>query len=305
MIRIARVLLLSGWGGLLLGAGPAPKVRPKLPQAPIPARAQSPLLAPVRVELAPAPGPGAHGGETKCEACHSASSWTDVRFNHDKTGFILRDAHRRADCKACHPVDFKTKVSRSCAGCHRDPHAGELGARCEGCHDEASWRSRFTADSHRTGNFPLVGRHAILPCEECHAAAPSSSFSRPTTPCVGCHQRDYERTASTSLDHRQAGFSTECRECHGAWSFTPGRFLAHEACFQLSGGPHRGIGCPQCHTRLTGFQVAGTCNTRSAACSGCHTHQCATSDREHDQVPGYQCQDRKCYECHRFTGEKR
>ncbi|MHB8876573.1 MAG: cytochrome C [Myxococcaceae bacterium] len=284
MRRLSFTLWLAMAAALLLGAAPKPK-RPH------------PELVPTRPPGVSAAVPHAPG--TKCEACHSTSSWNEVRFAHEKTGFALKEKHRATGCKACHPVDFKTKVPRSCAGCHRDAHGGGLGARCESCHDEASWRTLYTADTHRKGDFPLVGRHATLPCEECHGEARDRAYSRSSVPCVNCHQRDYQRTGGSAIDHRGAGFSTECRQCHGAWSFARASFPAHDACFQLSTGPHAAIGCLKCHTTLSNFASQGACDTRTAACSGCHEHLCARSDAKHTGVPGYRCQDRKCYECHR------
>lgn len=294
-----RALVLALLCALPALAGPKTK-RPHVADPPVPE-----ALDLSRFELKPARAAAAPHADTRCEACHSTASWTDVRFAHEKTGFPLKDAHRAVDCKACHPVDFKLKVARECSGCHRDGHGGDLGARCEGCHDEATWRSRFGADAHRRSAFPLVGRHAFLPCEECHGEARDRAFSRPTVPCLSCHQRDYDRTRTTALDHARLGFSTDCRQCHGAWTFSRVRFPQHDACFQISGGPHAGVACLGCHSALSTFTAPGTCDTRTAACSSCHEHLCAKSDAQHTKVPGYQCRDRKCFECHRFTPEGR
>ncbi len=251
-----------------------------------------------------APAARAHAGEeTACGACHTTEGWTVVKFDHARTGFPLRGQHVRAGCKACHPVDFERALPTSCRGCHRDAHAGELGARCEACHDEGSWRSRYSADAHRRAAFPLVGAHAQLPCEECHAAAADRRFSRSVAECFACHQRDYQRTALGALDHERLGFPTDCRQCHGMWVFRPGRFPGHDLCFQLGGGPHAGVACLTCHTGVPPVTALGACATNTAACSGCHVHRCAEMDQKHAEegVPGYQCKDRKCWECHRFS----
>ncbi len=276
----------------LLGAAPPP---------PAPQPREKPLdMSLIPSRLVPKTAAPGHP-QTKCELCHSPSGWHEAHFPHDRTGFPLQGAHGSVGCKACHTQGFESPPPRQCSGCHRDAHAGEFGQRCEGCHESTSWAARFDADAHRRTNFPLVGRHAMLPCQECHVDQRGPVFSRKTVECIGCHQRDYERTRLVSLDHAALGFSTDCRQCHGPWRFQGARFPGHDACFQLSRGDHVGLTCQSCHTSLTGLSATGACATRTASCSGCHEHSCSHMDSEHQKVPGYQCKDLKCYECHRFS----
>ncbi len=294
-------LLISG---LVLLAAPAAK-------APRPSR-DAGVDSPLTAILKPAPRSHAAPTDTRCSACHVTSAWTDVRFNHDRTGFPLTGVHSSTPCKACHADDFEKKVPSSCAGCHRDVHAGDLGARCDGCHDTANWASRFNADAHRRSAFPLVGGHATLPCLECHAAGTDRRFARAAVECAGCHQRDVDRTRGTAVDHAALQFTSNCRTCHNAFRFTPALFPGHDRCYVISSGSHAQMACLSCHTTLTGLATtAGACATRTAACTGCHEHKCAgpggalETDRKHQPpetavpVPGYQCQDRKCYQCHK------
>jgi hypothetical protein len=267
-----------------------------------PQPAPAPQDKPLDLSLVPSRTASASSSGTRCELCHTPDGWQDAHFPHDRTGFPLEGAHRSASCKACHTThDFQAPLPRQCAGCHRDTHAGEFGQRCEGCHETTRWESRFNADAHRRTNFPLTGRHALLPCQECHVDQRGPAFERSTVPCIGCHQRDYERTALTSLDHTALGFSTDCRQCHEPSRFIGGRYPGHDACFQISRGEHAGLACRRCHTSLTGVATPGACSTHTAACSGCHEHTCSEMDEEHGDVPGYQCKDQKCYECHRFS----
>lgn len=268
--------------------------------APSPAPSAKVVLSPL---LPPSKVSAKSGEETPCAACHVSSTWSDVKFDHDKTGFALKGRHAATSCKSCHPVDFKRAVPKGCAGCHQDVHTGELGAQCAACHDETRWASRFDADAHRRTGFPLVGGHANIPCEECHASSQGLRFTRDTVDCVGCHQADYARTSMTGVNHSRLGFATDCRACHQAWAFKPARYPGHDLCFSLSQGPHAGITCAGCHTSLAPVFSVGACNTSTASCTGCHEHTCAKSDPIHQraQVPGYQCKDRKCYACHQFT----
>jgi hypothetical protein len=238
--------------------------------------------------------------ETRCAECHTTSSWNDVRFAHERTGFPLNGAHRQVMCTRCHPSGFAKAVPDRCAGCHRDVHAQEFGMHCEGCHDEVSWRTNFTADAHRRTNFPLTGRHALIPCVECHPNVRDRSFARGAVECGACHLANYQSTAMTSLDHAAAGFPMSCQQCHLPWRWAPASFPQHDQCFTISHGPHSGIRCLSCHTSITGLQLTGRCATGTAACTMCHEHQCTRTDAIHQSVPGYQCKDRKCFECHRF-----
>jgi hypothetical protein len=263
---------------LALAAAPAPAIR--------------------RPDLRAAPSHAAVPEDTRCAACHTEESWTAVRFAHERTGFPLEGRHLSVGCKACHPAGFTAPVKGSCAACHRDPHAGELGVRCAGCHDADSWRARFDADAHRRTNFPLSGRHAFIPCEECHGDRRDKGFSRTTVECVACHGADYARTGAGSVDHAAIGFGTRCRECHSAWRFSDAVFPAHDRCFLLSAGPHARVRCLDCHTQLLTATVSA-CNTGTAACTRCHA--CSDMSARHAGVLGFQCSDRKCYECHRFA----
>lgn len=247
-------------------------------------------------------GVSAHAAmDTRCDACHSASAWRPVTFDHSRTGFPLEGRHLLASCRGCHgsSVTFREPVATNCAACHRDVHTGEFGNRCASCHDARAWTSRFGPDAHRRTNFPLTGRHAAIPCEECHLDQRDRSFTRATVDCYSCHQLDYARTAGTALDHTRAGFGTDCKSCHFSTRFKDARFPAHEACFQIASGSHARIACFDCHTSLASTVATGTCATNTADCMRCHL--CARVTPQHTAVSGFQCKDRKCYECHTFT----
>jgi hypothetical protein len=289
-VAIAAALLAQAAAGAAAGGGDEDdfvvipqRGRFKLPATkPTPARARAAADADV----------------TLCEACHAVEGWGRVRFNHDPTGFPLRGAHIAVACGGCHAKGFEVPVADSCSGCHRDRHAGEFGVHCEGCHDDRSWRPLFEADAHRRTNFPLVGKHALIPCQECHGNQRDRRFAGAAVACASCHQADFLRTGATSIDHTVAGFSRECQTCHNTWRFSPARLPSHDACFRISSGAHHDIRCLGCHSSLGAATFTGACNTGTFTCSGCHAHACAKSDRQHTQVMGYVCGDPKCYQCH-------
>lgn len=250
--------------------------------------------------------PSSHAGAgSHCASCHSAASWSEVRFNHDPTGFPLRGRHARAICKACHVGPFTQTLPRQCVGCHEDAHGGDVGARCEGCHDETSWHSSFGIEGHRRSGFPLLGAHAAVPCLECHPDAREKRFARPAVQCASCHQAERQ---SARLDHTRLGLTGPCQDCHGPTRFSPAAFPGHDACFFISGTSHAALRCNDCHQpEVPNTVTPGTCSTGNATCTGCHTHRCAgpgsslPTDREHQGVLGYQCADRLCFQCHQGT----
>ena len=244
-------------------------------------------------------------GDTRCNACHSTSGWKPVTFDHSKTGFPLEGQHLNASCADCHrsSANFSAPVPTSCAACHKDVHTGEFGSRCVSCHDPRDWSSRFDAAAHQRTNFPLTGRHAAIPCEECHLEQRDRRFTRATLDCFACHQADYQRTRLTSIDHTRAGFGTDCKSCHFPTRFTNASFPAHSACFQIDAGPHAGIACLRCHTSLSTAVVTGACAGSDFSCIQCHA--CSAVQGNHTGVDGFQCKDRKCYECHSFTSARR
>jgi hypothetical protein len=263
--------------------------------------------------LAPAPAgaPPAAGHqqkpETRCDACHTAEGWDRVAFDHARTGFALEGQHRTAACGGCHAAsDFKRAVPRACVACHRDAHAGRMGTRCADCHDAVSWKeSTLGPEAHRRTDFPLDGRHAVLPCEECHGDRRDRSFSRSTRRCADCHQADLARAATVAFDHVAAfGNADECRRCHGTWRFSPGYLPGHDACFPIRSGTHSGIRCLRCHTRIdTAMFVGGACGAASGTlnCYGCHG--CPDG---HAGVGGFSCPSpnfsQDCYQCHFVVG---
>jgi hypothetical protein len=239
-----------------------------------------------------------HAGETKCAGCHSTGGWGDVKFIHERTGFPLTGKHAGVACKQCHPAGFDAPVGRSCSACHRDVHGGFSGMHCASCHDTNGWKSLFTADAHRRTNFPLQGKHALIPCESCHGDRRDRAFARPTVDCRTCHAADLARASASGVPHD--GFPPNCLDCHSFWRWSPASFSGHDVCFPISGGNHAGIGCVTCHVRLPVPLVISGCNsTPYPICAHCH-HTCTSVAGNHGDVSNFssRCSDQGCYQCH-------
>ncbi len=200
----------------------------------------------------------------ECSTCHVADSWHEIRddftFDHEKeTGHPLRGAHAETNCLLCHndlgPV--QAYVARGCGGCHVDPHRGNLGNACTECHGEEHWRPGGLIADHARTRFPLVGAHAITPCETCHERATLGEYRGTQPECEFCHQRD---AARASPPHVINGWHYDCQRCHTPLAWTA-RGFDHSA-FPLVDG-HAGLDCTQCH-------ASGQFTPLDPNCFACH-----------------------------------
>jgi hypothetical protein len=215
----------------------------------------------------------------KCGDCHTERDWknTSGRFDHDKTGFRLRNAHAapKVECKACHK-DLKSlrRTAKDCDSCHRkdDRHDGQQGRQCEQCHDDKSWK--VPGFNHARTRFPLVGRHALVVCKDCHA---TPRFKDAPRECYGCHKKD---------DKHKLAFGMRCDSCHNerAWSLWE---FDHDRRTRYPLDPtHRKLACASCHTQPA---PAG----KDAAPVGNQCVACHRKDDVHDGGFGPACQ--KCH----------
>lgn len=169
---------------------------------------------------------------------------------------------------------------------------------CRSCHDESTWQPLFLVDAHRRTMFPLSGRHATLPCEQCHLEKRDRTFTRVALGCRDCHAGDAARASASTLNH--AGLAPTCQSCHAPTAFSPARLPQHEPCFPLPGTVHAAIACATCHEprALVGAAVTGTCRSL-VRCAECHTHAKKITDAQHKNVVGYAHASDKCAACHR------
>ena len=203
----------------------------------------------------------AHNGTrgTNCSSCHTTSSWREVKFDHDTTGFSLIGAHAQASCTSCHGANNAIKnPPTTCYGCHEkdDSHQGANGTQCADCHVPQGW-SRIQFDHDRLTDFPLRGAHRQASCESCHTQPPK--VAAPPTTCFGCHEED---------DSHKGGNGTDCARCHTETDWEAVEFD---------------------HATMTGFPLLG--KHAQARCEDCHVEasdqvklvpQCASCHYEDD-----------------------
>ncbi|RMG30395.1 MAG: cytochrome C [Gammaproteobacteria bacterium] len=183
----------------------------------------------------------AHAGQygTRCGKCHDARSWKKARFDHGKTDFPLRGAHRRVTCEACHtPQRKRLKIDTACVSCHRkeDIHLGAYGKRCARCHDERGWSRHRAFDHDGKTKFPLRGAHRKVACALCHKGKLTEAARRGD--CHACHGAD---------DVHQGKLGRQCGRCHNPRGWHQDVVFEHDlTAFPLI-GLHAVAPCEACH----------------------------------------------------------
>ncbi|MEM7218024.1 MAG: cytochrome C [Pseudomonadota bacterium] len=164
-----------------------------------------------------------HAGQlgALCATCHGQFTWLDdLRFDHQFAEFPLHGAHTELECSSCHASARFHDAGAECAACHAqdDPHVGgaqqSFGADCGSCHEARDWLAVEFEHAAQTG-FALVGAHASLTCESCHAGA-SLLRAEAADDCAHCH---------AARDPHAGEFGGDCAQCHSTRAFLPARGL--------------------------------------------------------------------------------
>lgn len=157
-----------------------------------------------------------------CTACHTEDSFQVLKkgFNHNRTDFTLKGAHKAIDCYTCHAENkdpelvfqdvFESVDENNCISCHEDVHEGKYGTSCVDCHSEESFFILKNEDqfNHNLTDYPLEGKHTNVDCKECHTT-PKYSDAIDFSQCQNCHT-DYHLGEFKN----ELGISPDCKECH-------------------------------------------------------------------------------------------
>ena len=210
------------------------------------------------------------GFPTTCQQCHDTVQWTDAKFDHSTTGFILTGLHTvppRA-CTDCHVNNNYNLTSGACVSCHLKDFQGTTNPNhvtanfpqtCDQCHSTSTWLS--ATFNHDSTGFPLTGLHTVPPraCTDCHV---NNNYSLNSTACITCHLKDYQGT--TNPNHVTANFPQTCDQCHSTSTWLSATFNHDSTGFPLTGlhtVPPRA--CTDCH-------VNNNYSLNSTACITCH-----------------------------------
>jgi len=256
-----------------------------------------------------------------CADCHTDRDWKEIRFDHDKTRYKLRNKHAEVSCKDCHGNDRYKENPMDCYSCHKkdDKHKGQEGTKCEECHDDRSWKK--SPFDHNKSRFPLMGKHAKVECKKCHL---TPAFKDAPSDCSSCHKKDDKHKGTfgekcetchaesdwktITFDHdlhskyplRGRHITTKCESCHKGDLYRDKTPSDCNACHKKD-DKHKGRfteQCQRCHTerdwnvllfehdRDTKYPLRG--KHRTTACESCHTGRLYQ-----DKTPT------ACYSCHK------
>lgn len=232
--------------------------------------------------------------DNNCAKCHTEEKFKPaLLFSHDKTKFKLVDAHLKVECINCHKImtknnkkfqNFSSVKFNSCADCHNDIHNGRFGNDCKSCHNTVSFSNINIGSSfdHSKTNFPLIGKHKYVKCENCHKG---SLTNKPKyRKCYSCHE-DYHKA-----EFVKNNIQTDCKECHTEQGFSPSTFTIDkhsETSFKLTYA-HAATPCNACHLK----DERWTFTLESKKCTNCHTniHNNEISEKYFDES--------RCESCH-------
>jgi hypothetical protein len=242
-----------------------------------------------------------HGDKLKidCAYCHSTNNWTtmakDMRFNHnEETSFKLVGQHTDVACQSCHKSMVFSEVKTNCNSCHRDVHQNTVGQNCDRCHTPVTWVISDPIKMHQDTRFPLAGVHQNVDCASCHTQYAKLNFPPMDISCFSCHSKQYYST--TSPNHAQAGYSTNCTDCHGVVDVAWGTTNFDHGFFPLVGA-HAIQNCFACHTQTS--KATGNFKGLSTDCSSCHQADFAhTTFPNHTQLK----LSTQCQTCHTING---
>jgi hypothetical protein len=219
-----------------------------------------------------------------CRTCHTEhkgrnaniAPFDQKKFDHTLTDFVLRDAHLKPKCDACHAEGKKFRdAPGGCNDCHKkdDKHKGSLGPKCADCHNEVNWKE--TRIDHDKTRFKLLDKHIKVPCADCHKN--TSDYKDTPSACVGCHRKD-----DNGKNGHKGRYGDKCEKCHSAASWKESTFNHDTATKYPLHFKHRTTKCDSCHT---GHLYR---DKLDSACIACHRKE----DKHNGSLGD------KCGDCH-------
>lgn len=221
-------------------------------------------------------------GAKPCIQCHKEHKgrafniieWGSVggkdSFNHELTGFSLKNHHGDVACTQCHVRRLKTGrvsylgLSRDCQSCHKGVHGfteASLRQNCETCHKSGrSLKGMVLRDWPAHASFAktqLDGKHSAQTCTSCHKGGNMASRASPRK-CAECHE----------ASHPESGPVQGCANCHPQSGTFKGAKIDHNKFGFALTGQHAKASCAACHRRGSNAKTAG--KAASKACVSCH-----------------------------------
>lgn len=235
-----------------------------------------------------------------CATCHTTAGWDQASFNHNQF-FPLTNGHANLQCTQCHIGGNYANAPTTCWGCHQKDYnntatiagvpnhiTANFPHDCTVCHSTSTWLNA-TFDHNKT-TFPLTGAHVTVPCATCHTDNYQGTL--PTT-CWGCHQKDYNNTATIGggvPNHITANYPQDCTMCHTTATWLNATFDHNKTPFPLTGF-HVNVPCSSCH-------IGGVFVGTPTDCYSCHKADYNGTTNPNHLAAGFPT---TCQTCHTTT----
>jgi hypothetical protein len=223
--------------------------------------------APVAPQISPGALSKAHSpqsGTSQCNSCHVFGASTPT--------FRCLDCHKEvAEALANrHGYHFRLQMDnlrgKDCVRCHLE-HNGEN-------FNLIHWETSEKNFDHRKTGYALEGKHANVPCEQCHTPAHmlpalkplvqfkdlSRSLFAQSPACTPCH-----------ADPHKGQLGAECAKCHDVDSWKSAQAFDHSKTRYPLTGLHEKVACEKCHRPDAPGGSARYKEMKFAACSACHS----------------------------------
>ncbi len=235
-------------------------------------------------------GPKCHADELHkgslgkdCTNCHAGGKWEARLFDHDnKTKWPLVGNHRDVLCDSAIPAATSPRTVASHApastATRRTTRTTASSARAASAATSPTGRSPSITTIPRSRDWPLVGKHETVRCQDCHK---SIRFKPTPTDCNGCHGEP---------DVHRGQLGTLCGRCHDEKSWKNVR-TQHDVPAIRFAGAHDRVTCYKCHTQ--GKLLEGT----GQLCITCHRN-----DDIHHNALGPRCGD--CHSQNTWAGAR-
>jgi len=255
-----------------------------------------------------------------CSTCHTITKWSDGKFDHSATGFLLTNGHANVQCALCHingnynltiqPTDcgnsqcHLTTWQQTNNPVHSTSGAAFAATNCSKCHTTLGWDG--ASFDHSTTGFALVGTHMSptpTPCASCHI---SNNYTLSSADCMGCHQPAWNTTQTIGgnvPNHVASNFpssASACSSCHTITVWADGKFDHSTTGFPLANSHQlapagKVTGCTQCHI---GGNYTLTIQPTDCGNSGCHLSTWQTTNNPVHSTAGTPFAAANCSTCH-------
>ncbi len=175
--------------------------------------------------------------EKNCRECHSAESWRQITFNHNKTKFPLTGKHEAQSCRSCHLAKAQTQTNNKLQEAASDKEAKSKDAA-------------ISKDAVNSKDASTPGKEIML-------------FTGLKSECQSCHTDEHEgQFAENNI--------TNCASCHVPDGWPQTTFDHNNARFQLD-GRHKAVACNKCHPLVEqGQRTYVLYKTGKIRCADCH-----------------------------------